>query len=116
MSDWPEAELSPKTADPQWEAHALNNQLLRWVDTPTWEHQMTAAFLRIPVPIGLGWWGHLVCQMAPYLIDSKTVGCLIWNSWGDDWGDGGMGVLTEKKGTADLGSFACVTSQWTPNQ
>lgn len=109
---WPENDLSPRDADPSWQKDALKNRILRWFMPTTWEQQITCAIKRIPVPIGLGWWGHLVCQLDPVLLSNREVGILIDNSWGADWGDNGSAILDEESGTADLGAFAPFTKIW----
>ena len=53
-----------------------------------------------PVTMGLMWWGHLVAGFRVVKIDSRNYGIQGPNSWGDNWGDKGTFVLTEKKATA----------------
>lgn len=63
--------------------------------------QMASCLLRgMPVPIGLNWWRHLVCALDLVVLDNGEFGTMIINSWGTNWGDGGFGVLTERKSTA----------------
>jgi len=109
MDAWPEAELSPKNAAKNWKEQALNHALLRWVKVSTWQQQITLGILRIPIAIGLGWWGHLVCQVDPVIISKAEVGIDFDNSWGADWGENGSGILDEESGTADLGAFAPIS-------
>lgn len=53
-----------------------------------------------PVTMGLNWWGHLVCAVRAVALDGGKFGILIVNSWGDDWGQAGCGVLVESKSIA----------------
>ena len=53
-----------------------------------------------PVTMGLNWWGHLVCAVRAVALDGGKFGILIVNSWGDDWGKAGCGVLVESKSIA----------------
>lgn len=109
---WPHNDRNEQNADAGWEDNAKTHRLIRWADVKGFAMQMTFALLRVPVPIGLGWWGHLVCQLDPihYGGDDFGIGCD--NSWGDDYGDGGYFELTEKRGTADLGAFAPLTENF----
>ena len=103
---WPEGDLSPRRADADWKQQALNQVLLSWLNVRKFEQQMTLAIHRIAIPIGLGWWGHLVCQLDPVQIGRRDFGVGFDTSWGSDWGENGYGILDEESATADLGAFA----------
>jgi hypothetical protein len=103
---WPLNSFSIRDNYQKAEADCANHKLLDWLDIENFDDQMTCALNRIAVPIGLRWWGHLVCQLDPIMFDDGTFGIGIDNSWGEDWGDWGYGILHESKGTADLGAFA----------
>ena len=111
---WPHNDRDERSAKIGWEADALNHRLIRWCDVEDFEIQMTLALLRVPVPIGLRWWGHLVCQLDPIHFGGKDFGVGCDNSWGDDYGDNGYFELTERRGTADLGAFAPLTENFSP--
>ena len=51
------------------------------------------------VGVGYDWWSHEVCAIDPVVIGSNSFGVRIWNSWGDDYGDNGMAILSEGKAT-----------------
>ncbi len=74
--------------------------------------QMTLALRRLPVPIGLGWWRHLVCQLGPIHYGGTDFGVGCDNSWGPKYGDNGYFELTERRGTADLGAFVPLTENF----
>lgn len=103
---WPLNSFNIRQADQRAETDCEEHKLLDWLDIENFDDQMTCALNRIAVPIGLRWWGHLVCQLDPIMFDDGTFGIGIDNSWGEDWGDWGYGILHESKGTADLGAFA----------
>jgi hypothetical protein len=113
QSYWPLNDRNENNAKAGWEENRKLYRLIRWADISGFDMQMTCALLRLPVPIGLGWWGHLVCQLDPihYGGDDFGIGCD--NSWGTDYGDNGYFELTERRGTADLGAFAPLTQNFT---
>jgi len=106
---WPENDLNERHAKSSWKTEALNHVILRWIDVFNFADQITLALHRIPVAIGLGWWGHLVCQLDPVILPDGSVGIGADNSWGADYGDNGYFLLDEEHGTADLGAFAPIS-------
>lgn len=109
---WNDANRDADTGEPGWEQNALENMIVDWLDVRGWDMQISLAFYRRPIAIGLRWWGHLVCQLGPCLLPNGEVGIEFDNSWGDDYGDHGRGILDEKHGTADLGAFAPLTETY----
>ena len=118
---WPLNDLNIRHAKTGWEKNALDHAILRWADVENFDDQATLALHRIPVAIGLGWWGHLVCQLdLVYLDDIAALdhidraaggfGVSFDNSWGPDYGENGRGYLDEKHATADLGAFAPISA------
>ena len=69
---------------------------------------MTAALIRLPVSIGLDWWGHQVLITGPVDLGNGKYGVEFRNSWGADYGDDGYSTLTENKAQPS-GSFACIS-------
>jgi len=115
QSYWPLNDRNEDNAKPKWRENATLHRMRRWADVLGFGMQITFALLRVPVPIGLGWWGHLVCQLDPihYGGDDFGIGCD--NSWGADYGDNGYFELSERRGTADLGAFAPLTQNFYDN-
>ena len=109
---WPRNQLTDRGLSNDWKLELPYNVILDWMDVENWDDQMTLALNRIPVPIGLGWWGHLVCQLGPDLGPNDEPIIVFDNSWGSDWGDNGRGSLNEKMGTADLGAFAPISASF----
>lgn len=107
---WPRNEIDKRSAKEGWELELPFNVILDWMDVENWDDQMTLALNRVPVPIGVGWWSHLVCQLGPVLGPNDEPMIIFDNSWGESWGDNGRGILNEAKGTADLGAFAPVSA------
>jgi hypothetical protein len=107
---WPLNDRHANHAKPGWKENAAEHRIERWAHVPTWEAQILCAIYQLPVPIGLAWWGHLVCQTAPDLDDNGNA--IIWfdNSWGPTWGNNGRATLDRDSGTATLGAFTPLTA------
>jgi hypothetical protein len=110
---WPLNDRNENHAAKGWDTIREQFRLIQWLDVHGFDMQMTFALLRIPVIIGLGWWGHCICQLDPVMFEDGTFGIGADNSWGADYGDRGYFQLTEQRGTADLGAVAplCVKSE-----
>jgi hypothetical protein len=109
---WPRNELSTRLWTPEVETDALRHRILRFLRVDSWDMQITLAFLRFPVAIGLRWWGHLVAQLSPVILPDGEIGIGCDNSWGADYGENGYFALTEDTGTADLGAVAPLSVTW----
>ena len=112
QSLWPLNERDVRLADPRWMLERQNHVVLNWMDLEDFDDQITLALHRIPVPIGLDWWGHEVCQLDPVILPDGSVGIGCDNSWGADYGDNGYFLLDEAHGTSDLGAFAPISETW----
>ncbi len=109
---WPLNDRNESNAKNGWELDAKTHRIIRWVDVETFKMQMTLTLMRLPVPIGLRWWSHLVCQLGPVHYGGNDFGIVCDNSWGANYGDNGQFELTERRGTADLGAFAPLTENF----
>ena len=112
---WPKNSRDIKSPNPEWKDNRRHFRFLTHADVNGFDMQMTFALLRIPVAIGLRWWGHAICQLDPILFDDGTFGIGCDNSWGKSYGDNGYFILTEKRGTADLGAIAPLSSTFLAN-
>lgn len=115
QSFWPKNDLNERHAKDGWQEDALDHAIISWTDVQNFEDQMTLALHRVPVAIGLRWWGHLICQLDPILYPDGTFGLGCDNSWGPNYGDNGYFLLTERRGTADLGAFAPISATFPTN-
>lgn len=78
---------------PEGQASAARNRIAFW-----WEMKrrnmnevMTALLSRIPVCVGLNWWGHAVTYLKPVIQSNGTIAILFQNSWGEQYGGMGNG-------------------------
>jgi len=117
QSYWPNNVLDSKQAKDGWKVNAKRHRIIKYLIPENFGDQMTLAFHRIPHAAGLGWWRHLVCIVDPIYLDdlpeldgivraSGQFGMGFWNSWGEEYGEGGYAILDEEHATADLGAFA----------
>ena len=94
-----------------WEADCANHKItVSWTSISSFDEVITALLLRLPVSIGLDWWGHQVLLTDPAILPGGGYGVVMRNSWGEDWptqGAGGWSTLTEKKSQPD-GTFAAI--------
>lgn len=100
---WPENKLDRSYDKPEAWARAEDFKITEWDELETNDFDMLMSYLfhGIPVALGLSWWGHLITAMRPVAISSGKYGVGIDNSWGEDWGDKGRGVLSESKARGD---------------
>ena len=98
---WPLQSMSRSNDNPTMRADAAKHKVTEWMDLqPRSKAQLvTCLLLNIPVVSDFNWWGHSVCTMS--LISLNPFRTLIWNSWSDDWGDNGTGILEGSKAIPD---------------
>ncbi len=99
LQDWPEGPdgIRQDLNSPSvWET-AKNHRHTEWMDLePFNKAQLVTCLLNnIPVVSDFNWWGHSVCTLD--LISIRPFRTLIWNSWGDSWGENGEGILEGRK-------------------
>lgn len=101
---WPCNAIDRKYDTKAADAERPKYQVDEWYELRrrSFDQLMTCLLLRIPVAIGLNWWGHEVTALSPVVLSGRdNFGAIIGNSWGVDWGDRGRAVLTEAKATPD---------------
>lgn len=88
-----------------WENAARHKVVDGWVDLQqeqydrklNFDQVATLLLCRVPVVCDFNWWGHSVCALDLVEPSPGQFGIRILNSWGDDWSDRGMGVLSPAK-------------------
>jgi hypothetical protein len=122
VDKWPEKSMSRNYDTPETWAEAANYKIVDgWMDLQaaiydrnmTFDQMMTCLLLRIPCPGDYNHMRHSVCVVDPVEVDSslslsniRRWGVRFWNSWTDNWGALGMGVLVGSKAVPD-GATAC---------
>lgn len=90
---WPSNAISKKYDTPSSRAARAQYRVSEWSDIKTLDQVMTCLLMRIPVPVGLAWWGHLVLAVDPVINQSGQFGYRFDNSYGIEWGQKGRGVV-----------------------
>jgi len=103
IAHWAEgtAGLNRHWDSPQTWENAAKHKVVEWMDLEprNVDQLVTCLLLDIPVVSDFNWWGHSVCSME--VIQLNPLRTMIWNSWGDRWGDLGEGILEGSKAIPD---------------
>src|ERR1043166_5332162 len=101
---WPDDQMDPSFVTPEMKADAAKHKIAGWSDLlPRDFDQLATCLLNgWPVAVGYDWWSHEVCACdLVFNEDTGEFGVRIWNSWGDTWGERGMGVLWGHRAVPD---------------
>jgi hypothetical protein len=113
VSLWPEKSMSRSLDNAaNWKAAELFKITEGWLDMaqPIWGKELTfdqlatCLLLNVPCPADFDWWGHSVLAMDLVEVTDKVGldsperwGIRILNSWRNDWGKFGTGVIVGRK-------------------
>jgi len=100
---WPDNAIDPRYDTPKAREAAMLYRFMDWEDLrPRSFDELFSALLDYdPTIVGHNWWGHEVLHTDPVQIGRNTFGTIFWNSWGEDFEDGGFAVMSEDKATPD---------------
>lgn len=102
VQHWQEKSMSRSNDKPEtWANAALHKVTEDWVDLTrdvydqnlTVDQLATCLLSNIPCAIDYDEWGHSICALRWSRIERGSYGPKIINSWTDQWGDRGMGVI-----------------------
>jgi len=100
---WPANAIDRQYDNTKSRADRKQYAAFEYSDIRPGDFDTVAAYLLagIPVPIGHAWWGHLVCHVALVEVSPGKFGTIFANSWGEDYGQKGFGVMVEAKARPD---------------
>lgn len=106
---WPQQSVSRSNDNATMRANAALHKVSEtWMESAapydrnlTFDQVATCLLCRIPVVVDFNWWSHSVCAADLVETAPGSFGIRIWNSWGDDWSDRGMGVLEGSRAVPD---------------
>lgn len=102
LQDWPQgpAGIRRDLDSPTVWQEAKSYKVTEWMDLDprNADQLITCLLLDIPVVSDFNWWEHSVCSI---WFDLNPFRVLIWNSWGDGWGENGEGWLDGRKAFPD---------------
>ena len=98
---WPQGSKDRSNDNPETWANARLHLCTEWQDHyPRNKAQLvTCLLLNIPVVSDFNWWGHSVCTMD--LVSIRPFRTRILNSWSDQWGNDGTGILEGEQAIPD---------------
>lgn len=97
VSMWPANAIDRRYDNAETQSMRPRHRVTDWLDLPqnSFDHLFSENLRLRPVAIGVDAWGHEITACDPVVTKDGRFGVRIWNSWSDDWGQRGMGILTE---------------------
>lgn len=123
QSFWAQGDRDTRRSRPGcWENASLHKVGEQWADmaADVWDRDLsfdqvgTCLLLGVPVGGDFNWWGHHVCLLDLVEVDSSLPlsspdrwAIDLWNSWGDEWGEQGIGRIKGRKAVPDNATAIC---------
>lgn len=111
VEHWPEQSMNRQNNnDNTWRNAAEHRITEGWIDLDishpadadlSFEQVATLLLCNIPVVVDFNWWAHSVCAMDLVETSPGQFGLRILNSWSDNWGEKGTGVLEGRRAIPD---------------
>lgn len=107
---WPQKSMARGNDNAATWADAAKHKITNdWVDLakPVYDQNLTfgQVVTRLlnndPVAVDFNWWGHSVCAIDVDEVEPGSFALVIINSWTDQWGDEGEGLLRGNKALPD---------------
>lgn len=100
---WPQQSKNKGNDNPEtWKEASSYRFTPEWMflDNNQMKAQLvTCLLLGLPVTTDLNWWSHAIITLD--LVSLNPFRTRIWNSWGDNWSEGGTGILEGRKAIPD---------------
>lgn len=110
VDEWPEKSMSRAHDKPEtWAAAKAHVITEDWVDltVPVYDQNLTFDMVAscllqgVFCAVDFNWWAHSVCAIDIVEVESGSYGLEIINSWTDNWGDEGIGILRGSRAVPD---------------
>lgn len=99
---WPDAAIDRRYDTAEQRENASLHKAVEYeeLESNSFDDLATSLLCDDPTTMGLLWWGHLILAVRLVVLKNGGFGVDFDNSWSEDWGTEGTGILTEEKATA----------------
>jgi len=103
QDNWPQDKIDMSYDVQSSSNESKSNRVTEWYELypGNFDQLMSHLLHRIPVAVGYNWWSHAVVAVDPISLGGGEYGIRVRNSWGNNYGNEGYLILTEKKASPD---------------